>query len=223
MPSVAREFEGDATTHEAEVRPRDRRRRVYATPCGSRVKSPKTTGQHLLRQGASNKIMGVSEFDLGNVENIVELIVTIAGFALTWWQIHKTKSASLQAKEAAESVRTQILQLNTIQDINAASKAFEDIRRLHRLKAWEALPDRYTSLKQQLISIKGRTPHLSDGQKTQIQGAIQQVSNIERIIEVAISGTEEPEVHRVNDVISRQIDRLAQVLVDVQNDIDRGK
>ena len=113
--------------------------------------------------------------------------------------------------------------MNAIQGINVAIKAFEDVRRLHRLKAWEALPDRYTTLKQQLISIKGRTLNLSEYQKTQIQGAIQQISMIERQVEIAIGGADEPDVRRINDVISKQIDRLAQILVDVQNEIERQR
>ena len=158
---------------------------------------------------------------IGDVASVVGLLVTVGGFWLALRQIRKSRSASEQAREAAESVRGQILKMNAIQDINAATKAFEEIRRLHRFKAWDALPDRYTSLKQQLIAIKGRTPNLSDTQKEQIQAAIQQVSNIEREVETAISGSDEPDVNRVNAIISKQIDRLAHLLVEVQNEIER--
>jgi hypothetical protein len=159
--------------------------------------------------------------ELGDIASIVGLFITIGGFGIALWQIQKSKSASEQARQVAESVRAQILQMNAIQDISAASKAFEDIRRLHRQRAWEALPDRYTSLKQLLISIKGRTPNLSNAQKAQIQGAVQQVSNIEAQVEIAIGGKDEPEVQRINQIVSRQIDRLADLLVDVQNEIER--
>jgi hypothetical protein len=116
---------------------------------------------------------------IGDVASIVGLLVTVGGFWLALRQIRKSRSASEQARDVAESVRGQILQMNAIQEINAASKAFEEIRRLHKWKSWDALPDRYTALKQLLISIKERTPNLSDAQKAQIQGAIQQISNLE--------------------------------------------
>ena len=160
-------------------------------------------------------------YRIADMASIVGLFVTIGGFTIALWQIQKSKSAAQQAREVAESVRAQILQMNTVQDINAAIKAFEDIRRLHRQKVWEALPDRYTSLKQLLISIKGRTPNLSNTQKAQIQGAVQHISNIEAQVEIAIGGNDEPEVHRINEIVSKQIDRLADLLVDVQNEIER--
>jgi len=155
---------------------------------------------------------------------LLALLVAIVGFALTLWRIRKSQTASEQARKAAESVREQILQMNAIQGLNDVMRALEDIRRLHRPEAWPALPDRYTSLKRDLIAIRGRTPNLTEDQRSNIQGAIQQLSNIERQVENAIAGaTGVPSVNRINDIISRQIDRLAVLLVDLQNEIDRTR
>jgi ribosomal protein S13 len=158
---------------------------------------------------------------LGTVASIIGLPLTIGGFALALWQIRKTRSASESAKKAADAVRQQLLQMNAIQEIGAAIRALEDIRRLHRHKAWEALGDRYTSLKLILISVKGRTPNLREDQKTKIQATIQQLTTIEGQVESAVAGADEPEVDRINSVISKQIDRLGQVLVEIQTDVER--
>jgi hypothetical protein len=79
-------------------------------------------------------------------------------------------------------------------------------------------------LRRDLIAIRGRTPNLTDDQRSNIQGAIQQLSNIERQVENAMAGaTDIPLVHRINDIISKQIDRLAVLLVDLQSEIDRTR
>jgi hypothetical protein len=155
---------------------------------------------------------------------LLALLITIVGFAFTLWRLRKSQTASEQARRAAESVREQILQMNAIQGLNDVMRALEDIRRLHRLQAWSALPDRYTSLRRDLIAIRGRTPNLTEDQRSNIQGAIQQLSNIERQVENAMAGaTNVPSVNRINDIISKQIDRLAVLLVDLQSEIDRTR
>jgi hypothetical protein len=162
----------------------------------------------------------VIEYRLGDLASMAALPITIVGFGIAFRQIQKTKSSSEAAKTASEAVRQQIHQMNAIQGVGAAIRTLEDIRRLHRIKAWSVLPDRYTSLKSELISIRGRTPDLADSVKSEFQGAIQQITLIERQVEEALAGVGEPEINRINDVISEQIDRFAQVLADLQNQIE---
>jgi hypothetical protein len=158
-------------------------------------------------------------YQLGDIASLVGLLISIGGFGLALWRIRKSQTAAEQALAAAESVREQILQMNAIQGLNVAIKTLEDIRRLHRHKAWPVLPDRYTSLKQELIAIRGRTRNLTDGQRSSIQAAITQLSTIERQVESTMAGGDAPDVDRMNDIVSRQIDRLAVLLVDLQNEI----
>jgi hypothetical protein len=152
---------------------------------------------------------------LGNVASLLSL-VTFVGFGLALWRIRKTETAAKQARRAAESVRDQLLQLN------GAIRTLEDIRRLHRIKAWEVLPDRYTALRLNLIAIRGRTPSLSDQQRSGMQATIQQLSNLEQEVEIAMSHEDAPSVHLINTV-STQIDRLALILVELQNQIERPR
>ena len=160
---------------------------------------------------------------LGDITSIIGLVATIGGFVLALRQIRKTRSASESALEASESVRQQILQMNALQEITTAIRAFEDIRRLHSHKVWEVLPDRYTTLKLNLISIKGRTPNLSEGQKKQIQSAITQLSVIEGEVGGVIDGGQEPEIERINRIVSKQIEGLGYVLVEIQNNVELSR
>lgn len=158
---------------------------------------------------------------MGNVASLLSL-VTFVGFGLALWRIRKTETAAKQARRAAESVRDQLLQMNAVQELNGAIRTLEDIRRLHRIKAWEVLPDRYTALRLNLIAIRGRTPSLSDQQRSGMQATIQQLSNLEQEVEIAMSHEDAPSVHLINTV-STQIDRLALILVELQNQIERPR
>lgn len=158
----------------------------------------------------------VSYYRLGDIASLLGLLITILGFALALWRIWKLQDAS-------DAVRDQLLVMNAFQGLSAAIKTLEDIRRLHRLKAWSVLPDRYTLLRKELITIIGRTPSLADEQRTSIQVAIQQLLIMERQVERTIAGAAEPEVNRMNDVISKQLDRLAVLVVELQNEIDRSR
>jgi hypothetical protein len=150
----------------------------------------------------------------------VGLVITIIGFALALWRIRKSQTAAEQARNIAESVRDQILQMNAVQELHTAIRNLEDLRRLHRSKAWSSLPDRYTSLRMELIAIRGRTPTLTTEQRSSIQSAIQQLSNLEDEIENAIAENRDP-APRLIITVSKQIDRLAILLVELQNQIDR--
>jgi hypothetical protein len=149
------------------------------------------------------------------------LVITIVGFGLALWRIRKSEAASEQARRAAEAVRAQILLLNAVQGLHDTIAALEDIRRLHRLQAWPALPDRYSVLKRNLIAIRSRTPNLTIAQRSEIQATIQQLSNMETQIENAIEGSDHPDVPRMNKIVARQFDRLALILIELQRDIER--
>jgi hypothetical protein len=110
-----------------------------------------------------------------------------------------------------------------VQGLNDVIRVLEDIRRLHRLQAWAALPDRYTSLKRDLIGIRTRTPSFTPAQRSTLQAAIQQLSNIETQVENVIGGSDAPNVPRMNQIIARQIDRLVEILVELQEGIERAR
>jgi len=165
----------------------------------------------------------VDAYQLGDLASLLALLITIVGFGLALWRIWRSEKASELARRAAESVREQILQMSAVQSLDDVIRTLEDIRRLHRLQAWPVLPDRYTWLKRELMAIRGRTPNLTNEQRSTIQGTIFQVSTIERDVETAMTGADAPAVNRINDIISQQIDELTSLLVELQKEIERPR
>ena len=80
----------------------------------------------------------ITNSELGAAASIIGVIITVGGFI---WTIKNTKAARDAAREAVEEIQ----QSKTIIDISTAIQILEEIRRLHREKAWAILPDRYTA------------------------------------------------------------------------------
>lgn len=152
---------------------------------------------------------------LGDISSVTALIISIIGFGIIIYNVIKTRKLSLQ-------VRDDILRADTVLDFSSAISFMEEIKLLHRKEAWEILPERYSSLRKTLISIKESNPDISDEYKKRIQSTISILSNIENEIEqINYSKTAPPDVPRLNQIISRQIDRLQPILIEIRNQIGR--
>jgi phosphoglycerate-specific signal transduction histidine kinase len=158
---------------------------------------------------------------IGALAALLDLVVLIIGFAMTFSRIGKLEKASQQARMAAERLQDQILKMNAVQELGGAISTIEDMRRLPHLAPMPVLPDRYASLKQDLIAIRGRISDLTDRQRSTIQGAIQQISNVEEQVQHAMTNGGTPALNRINEVISKQVDQLAHVLSELKSQIDR--
>jgi phosphoglycerate-specific signal transduction histidine kinase len=145
----------------------------------------------------------------------------IAGFGLTFWRIAKLERASEKARRAADRLHEQILKMNAVYELRGAIATMDDMRRLPHLAPAPLMPEKYASLKQDLIAIRGRISDLTDRQRSAIQGAIQQISNVEEQVHNAIASGNAPALHRINEIISKQVDQLGGLLAELKNQIDR--
>lgn len=153
----------------------------------------------------------------GDWSSVVGLVVAVVGFAVTIVGVSKSKSAAQKAKEAALAVRDYMRRTDTVAEVAAAISALTEIKSLQRHCAWELLPDRYSSLRKALISVRTANPSLAENHLKVLQSAIQMSSSIEKMIEEALT-TQTPEVNisRLNTIVSRQIDKLQELLVQIK-------
>ena len=125
----------------------------------------------------------VTTYRLGDFASIIGLLVTFIGFAITLWNVVRSKRAAEKAEEAVKRVRELLVQADTIRDFSAAVGIMDEIRRLHRAAAWPTLPDRYSALKRCLIAVRAQNPAMSERHKTATQAAITHFTAMERKIE----------------------------------------
>ena len=165
-------------------------------------------------------IKTLSERHWGDVLNVIGVVLSLVGFTVTIWQVIRARKAAMMAEEAALKVRNAIQSFDTVEKFSAAITIMEEMKRLHRIAAWELLPDRYSTLRGLLISIRGASPGLSQEHQAVLLGAIQHSSAIERKIERAImQKSKPPDAARLNEIVSIQIDKLHEVLASLRQNV----
>src|SRR5262249_43929257 len=137
--------------------------------------------------------------------------------------VSRSRTAAQRAADAAENARNEIFRSNTMIELAAAKTTMEEIKRLHRAGAWRILPDRYAALRNALTSIRIAKPDLGLEQKAAIQGAIEQFRTIENKVERALALDQDPaNVHKLNEIVSLQIDNITEILGNLRNGQDAG-
>lgn len=145
--------------------------------------------------------------------SIIGLLVSIVGFILTVWNVRESKAAAVLAREASEAARDEVLRGNAIFDLAKAVTTMEEIKRLQRQGAWLVLPDRYSSVRTALTSIRASKPDLSDDGNAAIQGAVSQFRALEKKVESANASGDYTslKVSTLNDIVSQQIEKLSEL------------
>jgi|GEM_PF-586240 hypothetical protein len=156
---------------------------------------------------------------IGDLASVVGVLKSIVGFAVTIWNVSRSKRAARRAEEAVLEVKRGLNLFNTAVDIAAAMAIMEEIRRLHREGAWPVLPDRYSTLKRHLTTIRKTEISLDDAHRRAILLAIQNLTGMEQEAERAIARDSPMNVPKLNRLVSKDIDRLHEVLIDVRNRI----
>ncbi len=160
----------------------------------------------------------------GNILSIAGILIALVGFFLTIRAARKSRTAAQQAEQAVQRMRDDIRKYDTVAEFSTALSIMEEIKRLHREGAWKVLPDRYSTLRQLLISIRATNPSLSNKQKEIMQNALMHFTGIERQVE-KVNATNQipPSIPRLNSIVSNQIDGLKSILVDIRNTIGEEK
>lgn len=160
----------------------------------------------------------------GNIASIIGLLIALLGFSLTLYNVHKARWTAQKAYDTALEVKEDFNRIDTITQLSSAIAIMDEIKRLHRQKAWEILLDRYSSLRKKLITIKKTFPELSEDYEKKITNAIIHFSTIENYVDKAVCGQSEPEnIHRTNKIVTKQIDIIHEILEDIKRDINMEK
>ena len=159
---------------------------------------------------------------LGDAASVAGLCLGFVGFALTLLGVWRSKSAAERAEEAAGQARRAIISAQTIADFSTALAVMGEVKRLQRVAAWALVPDRYSLLRSLLVAIRTTRQDLQPGQLSVLQGAIQQVSDLEKKVEHSLlPGSEQPNSAKLNALISGQLDKLTELVSELQREVGR--
>ncbi|MGD9616871.1 MAG: hypothetical protein AB7H90_17305 [Alphaproteobacteria bacterium] len=158
----------------------------------------------------------IVENRIGDLASIAGVFITIVGFLVTLWNVWRSRSAAERAEMAANEARRMIRSYETVAEFSSAITLMEEIKRLHRSRQLEMLPDRYAALRKALIGVRRLAPSIRDSQDVILQTAITTLATIEDTIEKSIHGGSLPDYARLNRLLSRDIDALHGVLIDIK-------
>ncbi|MGJ5076733.1 hypothetical protein [Bradyrhizobium oligotrophicum] len=155
----------------------------------------------------------------GTWADVSGFLIAVFGFGATLIGVRKSKNAAVAAQRAAQATRDSIRLLETIVDFSTAIAVLEDIKRAHRETGMSStLPERYASIRKQLIVLKSSGTKLSDVQLAVIQNAVANLSAMEDHLEKALANKGAFPVAKFNNLISRDIDKLVDVLTTLKTD-----
>lgn len=154
--------------------------------------------------------------------NWLSLILTIGGFTWTIIVTYRSTRAAERAALAAQEALDATRRFDTVQNLSKAISALEEIKRLHNLQVWNALPDRYTTVRLLLVELHIANPHLSDTQNTAVQGIISQLASMEGKIQKSLSSDLlNVDIATLNRFLIQQMDKLTQILAEIRTGVTR--
>jgi lipoate-protein ligase B len=159
----------------------------------------------------------------GDWASVFGVILSLVGFVITIIAVVRSKSASDQAKAAVMNVRNDIFRIDTVSDCGSALMQLEQIKTFQQRQDWDLLPDKYSSLRKSLISLKNSESLSKDEHQTVLQSTITLVANIEEKIIKALAHkkTDDLDFSKLNPLLSDHADKIQAILIKVKTQIGR--
>lgn len=161
----------------------------------------------------------LADYRVGDYAGILGLIVSVVGFIWTVRAAVSSRDAALQTKSVVQDIRNDMRRAETVSDFSAVVAIMEEIKRLHRLKSLELLPDRYSQINKFLIGVRSANPLLTEGELKIIQSAITQFSALERLIDGCLANATALDTAKVNGLVSKQLEAVHGLLVSMKSQI----
>ena len=156
------------------------------------------------------------DYHVGDLASIAGVAISIIGFLVTFWNVRRSKSAAERAERAANDARRMIRDYETLSDFSAAIAIMEEIKRLHRIGQIEPLLDRYATLRKVLTEVRKMSPSVNPSMDQIIQSAITTLAAMEDQVERSRVTGAIPDFVRLNRLLSREIDGLHAVFVEMK-------
>lgn len=113
---------------------------------------------------------------IGLILSALGLVVTGVGFAFTWLQLKRTKSAAEASSEAVRALKSRMSEYDTLADLAFAMSAAREIKRHIDGRQWKYALDGLEEIKIFLIRILELSGKTLEGEETQIKDTISKLS-----------------------------------------------
>jgi hypothetical protein len=158
----------------------------------------------------------LTDYYIGDLASLPGVAISIVGFLVTVWNVRRSKSAAERAELAANDARRMIRGYEALSDFSAAIAIMEEIKRFHRIGQIDPLLDRYAALRKVPIEVRKMSPSVNQAMDQTIQSAITTLGTIESVVERSRAVGALPNFVRLNQLLSREIDQLHAVFIDMK-------
>ena len=150
----------------------------------------------------------------GNAASIGGLLLSMIGFALTIYSVHRSKSAAIAAKEAAIDAKEAALTFDSIAALSRIIETLENTKEMNRSGNWGLAVGRFAESRRALISVRQSTQRANSNQRIMMQAGIAALAEIEREIERNLHGDKKINTPKINKLISDTCDDLQTLLTE---------
>lgn len=165
-------------------------------------------------------------YHIGDLASEAGLLLSAVGFAVSLYGIFSSRTAARNAEAAAREAVGRIRLIDEVVDLTFAITTIEEIRRLHRLREWPILLDRYATLRKTLITIRAVPGKLTDGQQKIVQGVLTTLQGIESSVEQAMPNPGTLDAAKFNNLLATETDSLQLAVTQLKathTDVGHGK
>ena len=155
--------------------------------------------------------------NIGDLASVAGLAISIVGFAVTLWNVARSRSAAERAEEAANQARSRFRLFDTIGALTEAMAMMTQIQQLHRERAWGRAIASYPVVARLLREVGGMSPDLTRPELSALQDAHPDMLSIERRVDGFIQSGQEPDgFGQFNRLLSRHIRNIHNTLLAVK-------
>lgn len=160
--------------------------------------------------------------ELGNVSDLLGIIITVFGFYITIIGVRRARNAAQAAQAAADNARRTIATIDALSSLSSAITLIESIKRFHREQQPILLQEKYIELSKTLSTIRHVLSGLAKEHETVIQDAVTTIVQIESKLSKALIERQAPEYASFEKNLSRHLNPLHVVLIELKTKASGG-
>lgn len=162
---------------------------------------------------------------INDYSDVVGLLVTAVGFFFTLLGLWRSRKIAFQALDIANKVREDLRKVDVVDALSRIMMSMEEIKRLHRRRDTEGLPERYSAIRRTIIGVRSSGVFFTEDDQTFFQGLITHLAAFERKVEISLNKNTEKSLDfiKMNKIISESNDRIHDVLMTIKSRIGDGK
>lgn len=120
---------------------------------------------------------------IGEALSVADILLTLIGFTITVIAALRAKKAAELARLAAETAKLHVFRLDLVAEVAAVIQLLDELKRLHRAKALDLLPDRYTSVRAKVVSIKESDVVTLENDQRSLQDVVTRIAAIQKALD----------------------------------------